>query len=141
MIFATPDGHNDGNRVAWTYRELVDCTGRGDAGAEQWGGLHEIKVLRNVIGVRRVTEHVLAVASVDVLAGDLAFMTEMFTSAGAELALLTCPPQRLHADRIANREIGDARTPSSTTRPVTSWPGTIGLMAGTPESTHSPSIM
>jgi hypothetical protein len=60
--------------------------------------------------VRRVTEHVLPIASVDVLAGDLALMAEMFTSAGAELALLTCPPQRLHADRVANSEIGDAGT-------------------------------
>jgi hypothetical protein len=63
-----------------------------------------------VIGVRRVTEHVLPVASVDVLAGDLALMTEMFTSTGAELALFTCPPQRLHADRVANSEIADAGT-------------------------------
>jgi len=60
--------------------------------------------------VRRVTEHVLPVASVDVLAGDLALMTEMFTSTGAELALFTCPPQRLHADRVANSEIADAGT-------------------------------
>jgi hypothetical protein len=97
-----------GNCVAWTYRELVDCTVRGDAGAEQWGGLNHVKVLRDVVGVRRVAEHVLPVASVDVLAGDLALMTEMLTSAGAELALLACPPQRLHADWVAKREIGDA---------------------------------
>jgi hypothetical protein len=60
--------------------------------------------------MRRVTEHVLAVASVDVFAGDLALMAEMLTPAGAEFALLTCPPQRLHADRVANREIADAGT-------------------------------
>jgi hypothetical protein len=72
------------------------------------GGLNHVKVLRDVVGVRRVTEHVLPVASVDVLAGDLALMTEMLTSAGAELALLACRPQRLHADWVAKREIGDA---------------------------------
>jgi len=41
--------HGDG--IAGADRELVECPVRGDAGAEQWGGLDEVEALRNVISV------------------------------------------------------------------------------------------
>src|SRR3954452_9094905 len=130
MIFATSDGYHLGtgesgelnghvtdpakpehsNCVTRSDGQLVNCSVRRNAGTEQRGGLNDVEIFWKVVRVCRVAEHVLGIASVDVLTSDLALMAEVLASAGTELTLLARPPQRLHADRVPNCEIVHAGT-------------------------------
>src|SRR5690606_11429271 len=94
--------------LAGTDVELLHGPVPGDAGAEERCGIRQVEVLRHAIRVRGRREHELAVAAVDVLAGDEAPVAQVLAVARAELALLARPPQRLDADRVADGEAGHA---------------------------------
>src|SRR5574338_505170 len=88
---------------------LEDRSVGGDPGAEERGGSHVLELVRQVIGVAGIGEHVLRVAALHRLAGDLLALAELLAAAQAVLATAAGRPQRLDPHALADGQPIDAR--------------------------------
>ena len=91
---------------------FVNGAVRGDARTEQRRGFFVADRIGNFVRVQRVSQHVLGVAAVAVLARNFLVraLTELFARGEAEFAVAAGRPQRLNADTIADFEPVDAGT-------------------------------